>query len=115
MKDRRFLLTLGLGVTLLSLFGLIYAGRQSALKAQAATLPAGANAPAMDSAHFGLNWDVVGAGGSEIVSAHFRVAATMGQPAVGNLNSAHFAAHTGYWQTLGATHRIYLPLVMREA
>jgi hypothetical protein len=71
MKDRRFLLALGLGVTLLSLFGLSYAGQQSALNAQAAALPANSAAPAMESAHFGLDWDVVGAGGSEIASTHF--------------------------------------------
>ncbi|HNT78794.1 MAG TPA: hypothetical protein PKH77_27630 [Anaerolineae bacterium] len=115
MKDRRFLLALGLGVTLLSLFGLSYAGQQSALNAQAAALPANSAAPAMESAHFGLDWDVVGAGGSEIASTHFRVASTIGQPATGNLSSAHFAAHTGYWQTLSTTHRVYLPLVMRDA
>jgi len=114
MKERRLLLALSLGVILFGMLGLVYAGRLFSLKAQAAALNAVPGAPAMDSAHFGLNWDVIGAGGNTIASTHFRVVSTMGQPAIGNISSAHFAAHTGYWQNLSTVYRIYLPLVMRD-
>jgi len=114
MKDHRLLLVLGLSVTLLGMLGLVHVGRLSSLKAQAASLPEVSGAPAMESAHFGLNWDVVGTGGRGIASTHFRVASTVGQPAVGNIGSAHFAAHTGYWQNLSTVYQIYLPLVMRD-
>ena len=115
MKGQRFWWVLGLSVTLLALSGLVYVGRLSS-KVQAAPLDAISASPSMGSAHFGLNWDVFGTGGSEISSAHFRVAATMGQPAVGNIDSAHFAAHIGYWQneSFSGSHYIYLPLVMRN-
>ena len=113
MKGGRFLLLLSLSVAVLGALGLAYGGRLSSLKAQAAPLAAVSGMPAMESAHFGLNWSVVSSGGGEIASTHFRVASTIAQPATGNIDSAHFATHTGYWQNLLAVYRIYLPLVLR--
>ncbi len=113
MKGGRFLLLLGLSVAAVGALGLAYGGRLSSLKAQAAPLAAASGMPAMESAHFGLNWSVVSSGGGEIASTHFQMASTIAQPAIGNISSVHFAAYTGYRQNLLAVYRIYLPLVLR--
>ena len=66
----------------------------------------------MSSDSFGVTWDVVGSGGGQIASAHFRVRSTIGQPATGWKQSTSFKEHTGYWQPF--TYRVYLPLVVKN-
>ncbi|MCD4737667.1 MAG: hypothetical protein K8R89_00190 [Anaerolineae bacterium] len=66
----------------------------------------------MGSAHFGLDWNVVGTGGGKIASAHFQIRSTLGQPTTGWIASSHFKNHAGYWQRF--TYRIFLPLVLRN-
>ena len=67
----------------------------------------------MGSAHFALDWNVVGTGGGTISSAHFNVSSTIGQPAVGTADSAHFDLCTGYWCWLDRIAEIFLPLVIK--
>ncbi len=113
MKGRKFLLWLGLVAVVCGALWLADAGRVPSLKAQAAPLGAVFGAPAMGSAHFGLDWDVVSAGGGEIDSTHFQVASTIGQAAAGNISSDHFAVHTGYRQNMRTLYQLYLPIVLR--
>ncbi|MBN2002255.1 MAG: hypothetical protein JXA21_02765 [Anaerolineae bacterium] len=110
MKGRKVLLGLILALAVLGTMRLAYEGRLSSLKAQAAPLAATSG---MGSAHFGLDWDVIGNGGAKMASTHFQMASTVGQAAAGNISSGHFAAHIGYWQNLTAAYPVYLPLVLR--
>jgi len=68
----------------------------------------------MGSAHYSLNWNVIGNGGGQVSSTHFRVNSTIGQPAVGTTTSDHFDVCTGYWcwaeQLLA---NIFLPFIHR--
>ncbi len=113
MKKREVLLWLCLAAALLIALGLAASGRLSSLRAQASPLDAVSGAPAMGSAHFGLDWDVISAGGGAASSPHFQAATTVGQPMVGNVSSAHFALHIGYRQNLLTIRRLYLPIVLR--
>jgi hypothetical protein len=63
------------------------------------------------SAHFGLDWNVLGSGGGEMSSTNFRLRSTIGQSAIGRQESAHFKNHAGYWQTF--IFRVYIPLVLK--
>lgn len=79
--------------------------------AEADPLTAGIN---MNSAHYSLNWNVVGTGGGTISSDHFTVSSTLGQPTVGTITSTHFEVCTGYWCWLDRIASIFLPLVMKN-
>ena len=68
----------------------------------------------MGSAHYGLDWNVVGTGGGTISSSHFTVSSTIGQPTVGTIDSAHYEVCTGYWCWLDRIARIFLPLVIKN-
>ena len=63
----------------------------------------------MESAHFAIDWSVIGAGGGEMSSAHYSLNSTIGQPATGNSSSTNFAHHAGYWQNW--FFKIFLPLI----
>jgi len=67
----------------------------------------------MGSAHYGLDWNVVGAGGGTISSAHFTVSSTIGQPSVGTVNSTHFEVCTGYWCWFEYIANLFLPLILK--
>lgn len=69
----------------------------------------------MGSDHFGLDWNVVGSGESEIASTHFRIRSTIGQPVVGTARNDPYELCTGYWCGAAVEHSIYLPLVLRAA
>ena len=70
---------------------------------------------AMSSAQYGIDWRVVGAGGSPMRSATYGLGGTAGQPAAGHSHSAGYLLCAGYWCGAVEAHRIYLPLVLRNA
>ena len=63
----------------------------------------------MDSDHFALYWSAAASGGGTISSAHYRLSSTIGQPVIGNFDSAHFGHRAGFWQE--AIYRIFLPII----
>jgi len=70
------------------------------------------NLASMDSEHFALYWNVSANGGGRVSSAHFRLSSTIGQPIIGNFDSAHFEHRAGFWQEL--IYRVYLPLITKN-
>ena len=77
-------------------------------------LTVGVTVLAQSSASFNLNWHVIGNGGGESGSAHYRVNGTFGQYAAAPpaSSSASFNVSGGYW--FNAENRIYLPLILRN-
>jgi len=68
---------------------------------------------AMQSTHYALNWDVIGAGGGPASSGSFAVNATLGQGVVGPAASTSFQVSAGYWLA-GGQYSLYLPVLMRD-
>lgn len=78
----------------------------------AAMLP---NAPQMSSAHFNVNWNVVGTGGGDMSSPHFKISSTLGQPTVGHKSSPHYQTCTGFWcGAVDFVREIFLPLILKQ-
>ena len=108
-----------LGTILLLLVAVVPIGRGMIVTAQDEQSPTSIGdidlAP-MDSEHFALDWNVAassgGGGGGTISSAHFRLSSTIGQPIIGNLNSAHFSQRANFW--LKANYRVFLPIIIRN-
>jgi hypothetical protein len=65
----------------------------------------------MGSAHYGLDWNVVGTGGGTISSPHFTVSSTIGQPTIGSVTSSHFEVCTGYWCWFDYIASVFLPIL----
>ncbi|MGQ9517945.1 MAG: hypothetical protein ACUVWB_10565 [Anaerolineae bacterium] len=68
-------------------------------------------------ADFDLNWHVIAGGGGQATSAGFRIAGTVGQPAVGAMSSAGFQLGSGFWFEGGAEPTLfkrYLPLILKK-
>lgn len=112
------IILLGLAVLIVGFLSLTYVEyRALAQEAPAAgpnSIPE-INRVQMDSAHFGLNWNVAGTGGGDIGSGHFKISSTLGQPVIGKSNSTHFSQRAGFWAYLLAKFRIYLPVLFRSS
>jgi hypothetical protein len=67
--------------------------------------------PAMSSASFVIPWDVLANGGGVMTSTSFHLNDTIGQAAIGNMSSASFQCHAGFWQTLYSY--LFLPIILR--
>ncbi len=67
---------------------------------------------AMDSEHYALNWDVLGAGGGPISSDSYALNATVGQPSIGFKASDTYDLCSGFW--CGAGYAVYLPIVFHN-
>lgn len=50
-----------------------------------------------------IDWQVISSGGTEAVSASYRLAGTIGQTAVGVMQSASFKVKQGFWQDFGTS------------
>lgn len=110
MKHRGFLV---LALAALLVGGVVVAFIGPLARAQASPAPGPLTVgPAMSSANFRIEWDVVASGGGRMSSANFRLHTTIGQPAIGWKASANFREHTGYWQIF--LFRVFLPLVLRN-
>jgi hypothetical protein len=72
-------------------------------------------AEAQTSASYNLEWHVVMGGGGPIGSASFAVNSTVGQGLASPpySASASYRVSAGYW--LPAKHRVFLPLLVRDA
>jgi hypothetical protein len=108
----RFLLG---SISLLLIAAFLNVGRDLILTAQDGQLPTAigeSNLTAMDSDHFALYWNVAASGGGTISSTNFRLSSTVGQPVIGNFDSAHFELRAGFWQEL--IRRIFLPIVTKN-
>jgi hypothetical protein len=69
---------------------------------------------AMSSTHYQLPWYVPLTGtGMVAQSTHYAAQLTLGQAAIGNATSTHYAAGLGYWYGIQQT-RVYLPVVNRS-
>jgi len=68
---------------------------------------------AMESAHYAINWDVMGGGGEPIASTHFALNSTIGQGAIGPKSNTHYCLCSGYWCGV-IKYRVFLPLVLRN-
>jgi len=65
----------------------------------------------INSAHFNLDWSVIGSGGGTFSSAHFRMNSTVGQPAAGLTNNSHYKACSGFWCGIGEfIRKIFVPI-----
>jgi hypothetical protein len=73
-------------------------------------------AQAMFSANYRLDWftPLTGGGGGPAGSANYGVDLTVGQSVIGASSSANYGLGLGYWYGVAVTHRIYLPLLMRN-
>jgi len=73
------------------------------------------NSPKMSSAHFALNWNVIGTGGGNIQSSHFKSSNTFGQPTTGHIDSAHYQTCPGFWcGAINFVKRIFLPIILKN-
>ena len=70
------------------------------------------NTVQMESASFGLRWDVTASGGSTISSSQYRLSSTIGQPVVGHFSSPNFSHGAGYWSV--RLYRLLLPIIRRN-
>ena len=61
-------------------------------------------------AAYSLFWQVVASGGTPLTSTHYTMRSTAGQAAIGNLSSAHYKLHSGFWYSY---IRLYLPTVKK--
>ena len=110
-KRTRFLL----GTISLLLIAAFLIGRGMIVTAQDGQLPTAiedSSLAPMDSDNFALYWNVAASGGGTISSAHFRLSSTIGQPVIGNFDSAHFEHRAGFWQEL--IYRIFLPIMTKN-
>jgi hypothetical protein len=73
------------------------------------------SALAMRSDNYWLDWYVnLTGGGGPTNSANFAANLTIGQTASGSSSSANSSVGLGYWYGIDTTHRIYLPLTLRD-
>jgi hypothetical protein len=109
------------GPVILMLAGLLAATVVVALAGRAAradTLPdpgpRGTLSTQMSSAHFRVDWDVIGCGGGTASSTHFILRSTIGQRfAVDDWSTGtYFGGRAGFWQTF--RYSSYLPLLLRN-
>jgi len=70
---------------------------------------------AMQSAHYAINWSVVGAGAGPMHSTNYDTNSTAGQPASGLSHSANYDLCAGYWCSTAVEYAVYLPLILRNA
>jgi len=77
-------------------------------------LSLGGAALAQTSAHYNLEWHVIGGGGRPVASAHYLVNSTAGQGAASPpySASASYGVSGGYWFT--ALYEIHLPVVLKS-
>ena len=90
-------------------------GRGMIVTAQDGQVPAAvgdSSMTAMDSDNFALYWNVSASGGGTISSTNFRLSSTIGQPVIGNFNSAEYEHRAGFWQEL--IFRIFLPIITKN-
>jgi hypothetical protein len=73
---------------------------------------------AQSSANFNLGWHVIGSGGGESTSAHYRVNGSMGQSLASppKSSNASFTLNSGYWfnGSNGGEIAIYMPAVLKN-
>jgi hypothetical protein len=90
----------------------------AALAVGGAALWRAAPAAAQTSAHYNLEWHVIGGGGQPVASTHYAVNSTAGQGAASPpySASAHYIVSGGYWYggRPAPIRQIYLPVVVRE-
>ena len=112
MTSRRWVL-IGLLVAGVLLVGVVWILSGNAARAQNAGPrgPGSMQGVQMGSAHFRLDWHVIGSGGGELSSTHFRLRHTIGQAAIGDQESTNFKNHAGYWQEF--IFRVYLPAILK--
>jgi hypothetical protein len=65
--------------------------------------------------NYGITWDVAGGGGSQMSSTSYRLHSTVGQAAIGNLSSASYEVHSGFWQLFDSLYKSFLPLILNES
>jgi hypothetical protein len=70
---------------------------------------------AQASANYDLSWHVIGSGGGQMGGSGHTIASTIGQPAVGTMGGSGHALCSGFWCFEAVEHRVYLPLVLRDA
>jgi len=76
---------------------------------------------ARSAAGFDLWWHVIAGGGGRSESAGYIVDGSIGQPAVGALDSASYRLGAGYWYGVAVPapppppeYKIYLPIVLKS-
>jgi len=93
----------------------------SLLLGELALAQASADASAILSTGFDLWWHVIAGGGGRSESAGYIVDGSIGQPAVGALDSASYRLGAGYWYGVAVPapppppeYKIYLPIVLKS-
>lgn len=61
-----------------------------------------------------IDWWVVGGGGGPAADGAVVLNDTLGQPVIGPGSGGSVSLGAGYWYITMATHRIYLPLLLRN-
>ena len=67
----------------------------------------------MISDHYGVPWDARYGGGGLSSSDNYAINGTVGQAAIGWIDSPNYGVGAGYWVGAGVGYEIYLPLVMK--
>jgi hypothetical protein len=70
--------------------------------------------PLMGSPHYQLDWNIAANGGGTVVSTHYQISSTIGQPATGISGSANFEVCSGFWCKVLAFFDLYLPVLPKN-
>jgi len=89
---------------LLALAALLLAANVAVAKPQAA-----------ESTGYKLDWFTLmtSSGGDRMASTQYTLRVTLGQTAIGGMDSASYGACLGYWCGISPVRTVYLPLVVR--
>jgi hypothetical protein len=87
----------------------------SLFAAIAVLLASASVALAQASSNYDLSWHIIASGGGQMGGSGHTIAGTIGQPVVGTMGGSGHALCSGFWCFGTVEHRVYLPLVLRDA
>ena len=64
---------------------------------------------------YDLTWFTVDGGGGASSGSSYALSGTVGQPDAGALSNGTYSLVGGFWTSVPSPHRIYLPVVMKNA
>lgn len=62
---------------------------------------------------FDLSWSTIDGGGGTSIGGNYSLSGTVGQADAGVQSGGGYTLAGGFWDRSGATHEVYLPLVLK--